>query len=305
MISVVIPAHNEGRVITRTLETLTKGATTGEFEIIVVCNGCTDDTASVARAFGERAIGGQHAVEFRVIDTPVGGKARALNLGDQAATGFPRVYIDADVLLTVESLRQLAYRLEKSTGAGTGNGILATAPTASFDLAGCAWAVKAYYDINGLLPSSREGIGGSGVYALSQHGRNRFAAFPEITADDLFVRLQFRPEERQTLADCRSIVFAPKSLADLIAIKTRSHFGAYELRQVMPELWGNRGRSNSREVLQLWKHISLWPKLAVYCYVKVVVRLRARRRLRKGLNKIWERDESSRRIALPGATQRT
>ena len=52
MISVIIPAHNEERVISRLLEALTLGHTPGELEIIVVCNGCSDDTAGVARGFG-------------------------------------------------------------------------------------------------------------------------------------------------------------------------------------------------------------------------------------------------------------
>ena len=54
MISVIIPAHNEERVIARTLEAMVAGASPGELEIIVVANGCSDATADVARGFGER-----------------------------------------------------------------------------------------------------------------------------------------------------------------------------------------------------------------------------------------------------------
>lgn len=297
-ISVIIPAHNEARVITRTLAALTQGAAPGELEVIVVCNGCTDDTAALARAFGESAANRQGGAALRVLETPVAGKIKALNLGDQAAEGFPRVYVDADVLLPLESLRQLAKCLADGR-------ILAAAPRPSFDVTGCAWAVRAYYDINGRLPSSHEGIGGSGVYALSRQGRSRFGTFPELTADDLFVRLQFKSDERATLADCRSTVFAPQCLSDLIAIKTRSHFGGYELHQMMPELWVNRGCSNGRELLQLWANPLLWPKLALYCHVKLLVRLRARRRLRRGLNKVWERDESSRQTSLRSVAERS
>src|SRR5262245_58336894 len=49
MASVVIPAHNEARVIERGLSSLLEGARPGELEIVVVCNGCTDDTAARAR----------------------------------------------------------------------------------------------------------------------------------------------------------------------------------------------------------------------------------------------------------------
>ncbi len=74
MISVIIPAHDEGSVIARTLEAMTNGAAPGELDVIVVCNGCTDDTAAVARRFGP---------PVRVIETDIAGKSHALNLGDQ------------------------------------------------------------------------------------------------------------------------------------------------------------------------------------------------------------------------------
>lgn len=280
MISIIIPAHNEARVIRRTLETITTGANPGEIEVIVVCNGCTDETAAVARSFGE---------PVEVIDTPAPGKARALNLGDQAARGSPRIYVDADISLPIAVIRKLAHCLTQGT-------FLAAAPRPFFDVSSCGWCARAYYDINSRLPSSREGLGGSGVYALSEQGRSSFNIFPDITADDLFVRLQFPPEKRTTLQDCTSTVYAPRSLSDLIAIKTRSHFGAYELRQRFPDLWVNRGRNNGREVLKLWKNPLLWPRLTLYCYVKLTVRILAKRRLRRGITKLWERDETSRDI---------
>src|SRR5258708_29449590 len=99
MISVIIPAHNESSVIARTLEAMTVGADLREIDVIVVCNGCSDDTAAVARRFAPR---------IRVIETAVASKSNAMNLGDQAAYGFPRIYVDADVVLTVEAIRTLA-----------------------------------------------------------------------------------------------------------------------------------------------------------------------------------------------------
>src|SRR6185437_12473950 len=104
MISVVVPARNESSVIARTLQAMITGALTGEIEVVVVCNACTDDTARIARAFG---------APVRVIETELGSKTHALNLGDQAASGFPRIYVDADVVVTIETIRALASRLEK------------------------------------------------------------------------------------------------------------------------------------------------------------------------------------------------
>jgi glycosyltransferase involved in cell wall biosynthesis len=281
MISVIIPAHNEERVIGRGVAALTGGSAPGELEVIVVCNGCRDRTAEVARGLGECV---------RVIETDVPSKANALNLGDAAARGFPRFFVDADVVLTLPELRKLANRLAADAC------VLAVAPRFQMELAGCSWAVRAFYDINGRLPSAREGIGGSGVYGLSERARQRFERFPAITADDGFVRLQFRPGERETLESCRSIVFAPRTLKDLITIKTRSHYGTAELRRFAPQLWTNRGAGNGAALKRLALRPWLWARLAVYTYVKAMARYRSRQKLRGATPPGWERDETSRSL---------
>ena len=51
-ISVVIPAHDEEAVVGRCLAALLDGARPGELDVVVVCNGCTDATADIARGFG-------------------------------------------------------------------------------------------------------------------------------------------------------------------------------------------------------------------------------------------------------------
>jgi glycosyltransferase involved in cell wall biosynthesis len=277
MTSIVIPACNEESVISRTLKAMTDGANSGELEIVVICNGCTDRTAAIARSFG-------HGV--RVVETKLAGKAHALNLGDEATSSFPRIYSDADVILPLHVIRCLSNRL------ATGD-VLAVAPTSRVDLTGCSWSVRAYYAIRALLPSGREGIGGSGVYAVSEAGRRRFCEFPKVTADDGFVRIQFSAAERETLASVSSIVFAPRALKDLIITKTRSQYGSLELAKLFPELWKNKGEDNNMALAKLFKYPRLWPKLIVYCLVTITAKRRARNRLHRG-NFIWQRDETSR-----------
>jgi glycosyltransferase involved in cell wall biosynthesis len=280
MISVIIPAHNESSVIGRTLRAILEGAEKDELEVIVVCNGCTDDTASVAGGFG---------APVRVVETSVAGKAHALNLGDQAARGFPRIYTDADVVINMQAIRGLAQRLERGD-------VLAVAPTPAFDLAGCSWAVRACYEVRALLPSAQEGIGGSGVYALSEAGRKRFGEFPRLTADDGYVRIHFQPGERETVASATSTVFPPRTMKDLLATKTRAHYGSFELASRFPQLWRNRGERNHQSLLRLFREPRLWPRLAVYCLVTALAKNRAQKRLRDG-NITWERDNTSRAIA--------
>lgn len=281
MISIVVPAHNERSVIARTLSQWVGALGSDELRVIVVCNGCTDDTANVARRFGP---------SVEVVESDTAGKTHALNLGDQIADIFPRIYADADIVITVDAIRALAKRLNEGD-------VLAVAPTADINLAGCSWLVRKYFGIRSRLPSSREGIGGSGVYALSEDGRRRFGQFPDITADDTYVRLQFRREERETLPYVRSTVFAPRTLLQLIAVRTRAYRGTFELTRRFPELRANKGAANNWTLVTLFKEPHLWPGLLIYCCVNIAARCCAAKDSRRR-DHLWQRDETS-RVALP------
>lgn len=292
MISIVIPAHNEAAVIARTLRAMTAGlpadmtadlpdalerAGRDALDIVVVCNGCSDETAQIARGFGS---------SVRVIETDIASKPRALNLGDAAAAFFPRIYADADVMIAPPAIAALAKRLARGD-------ILAAAPMPQIDLAGCSWAVRAFYAIRARMPSTQEGIGGSGIYALSEQGRRRFGTFPDVISDDGYVRIQFKPHERETLRDAASIVFPPRRIRDLIAVSTRVHGGNFELARLYPDLWTNRGERNERALLHLFRDPRLWPALFVYGAVTLLARRAARKRL-AGHRSRWERDVTSR-----------
>ena len=85
-------------MIGRCLTTLLAGAEQGELEVIVVCNGCRDDT---------RRSHVVHAPDAMVLELPAASKPAALNAGDRRATRFPRIYLDADVEVPVPLVREL------------------------------------------------------------------------------------------------------------------------------------------------------------------------------------------------------
>lgn len=86
-LSVVIPAHNEERVIAGTLHAIA-AQRPPVHEVIVVCNGCRDATAARAGAGGARVV-----VSNRC------GVSLARNLGARHATGDTLLFVDADVRL--------------------------------------------------------------------------------------------------------------------------------------------------------------------------------------------------------------
>jgi len=85
-------------------------------------------------------------------------------------------------------------------------------------------------------------------------------------------------------------------MKDLIATKTRAHYGSFELESLFPNLWQNRGESNNRALIRLFRDPRLWGKLTIYCLATTIAKRRAHARLSGGAIG-WERDKTSRATA--------
>lgn len=115
LVSVVVPAYNEEKVIVRTIESLL-ASRQAKFEIIVVDDGSTDGTFAVAKAAFDAE------PHVTVLTKPNGGKAEALNYGWQRAKGDIIIALDADTLFTPETVASLAHRFaDPRIGAVAGN----------------------------------------------------------------------------------------------------------------------------------------------------------------------------------------
>lgn len=258
MLSIIIPAHNEETVIARGLQAIVTGAQPNELEVIVACNGCTDRTAEIARGFGP---------PVRVIEIAHASKVAALNAADELATGFPRFYVDADVVLDLASIRAMARVLER------GDALLA-APTLRMDLSHTTWPVRAYYRVWTSLPYNQVMVG-TGAYGLSRAGRARFGRFPNLIADDGFVRFSFSPAERVRVDGAFSWVDPPRSLTGLIKIKTRTRLGFYQHRRTRCNRRGDEPKSVIALLRWLLANSGMWPWLPCYAAFSLFVRLRA------------------------------
>lgn len=208
MVSVVIAAYNEASVIGRCLDALRHDP---PLELVVVPNGCTDDTAAVARRHG--------AV---VVERTAPGKTDALNAGDAVATTFPRAYLDADMELTADDLLRLV--------AALGSGVLAVAPRRVLDVRGCALPVRAYAAVHQHLPVMASSLFGRGVAVLSEEGRSRFGPFPELVADDLFLDGLFAPHEKRVVDEVTVRVRMPRRTRELYHRLVRVRRGNREVR---------------------------------------------------------------------------
>jgi glycosyltransferase involved in cell wall biosynthesis len=270
-VSVVMPAHDEERTIARSLGGLLSDAAPGEFEVIVVCNGCTDRTAETAR----------HACpDATVLEIPVASKIAALNEGERHATRFPRLYIDADVEMGTAAARAVADAL------ASGDALCASAQV-YYDCSESSWPVRRYFDIWQRLPHFASGPIG-GAYGLSRSGRERFGPFPDVIADDQFVTQQFDRSERVVLDSHTFRVRPPRDLRSLVRTRTRVYRGNLQLAASQPTRQapvGGAGRSLAR----LCRSPRDWLGVAIYVSISAVAKLRARR-----TGPAWERDESTR-----------
>ena len=277
MPSILIPAHNEEIVIRNCLLQFSKYLEEENFEVIVICNGCEDNTARIVAQTSKKIV---------CVEIDETSKTKALNIGDQIAKYFPRIYLDADVILPMVTIKALCDTLNRKD-------LVAVSPEVKMIFYGASWFVKAYYEIWLSLPYCKKGMIGSGVYALSKEGRNRFDNFPEVIADDGYVRCLFYEHERGVVKGSYSFVKAPRSLYALIKIKTRSRFGRYELEEKFPDIICNESKNYWQALKLLLQNINLWPKVFVYLIMNYVTRLRAKWQYYNHIT-VWERDDSSR-----------
>jgi exopolysaccharide biosynthesis WecB/TagA/CpsF family protein len=271
--SIVIPAHNEAAVIARTLRALAPLAESGGVEIVVSCNGCTDATAQIARTFA--------GVEVIELETP--SKIAALNAADRRASSWPRLYLDADIEVTPGAIAEVFAALQ-------GARVIAARPAFVYDTSGASGLVRSYYRARARIPSAHSALWGAGAYALSEAGHARFAEFPDVTADDLWIDQQFGSAEKCVVDTEPVVVRTPRNARALLAILRRANRGN---RQVGSSTSG----SSLRQVVASAKTPARVCDAVTYILFALLARRQDGRRPSSGAEG-WERDESS-RTAVP------
>jgi hypothetical protein len=278
MPSILIPAHDEERVLGENLAALLDGLDPG-VEVIVACNGCSDGTAQVAGRFVPRV---------RVLELETASKVRALNAAEGTAPSFPRLYLDADIRFGGTEVNRLLEFLAAQDAP-------AAEPRVRFDLSRSGFLVRSWYAVWTGLHGGSPGDVGGGLYALTAEGRARFGAFPDVISDDGFVRAHFAAGEILRCDEAQTLVRAPHSVADLVRIKTRGRLGTRQLARQFPDLWsGKRGGERGLLAKVLGLRPVLWPLFPIYATIQVLIRLRADRQEREPGGVQWERDRSTR-----------
>jgi poly-beta-1,6-N-acetyl-D-glucosamine synthase len=117
MITLVVPAYNEGLVIQGAIRSLLK-LSYPNYEIIVIDDGSTDDTYEKAMVVANES----SDIPVRVVTKRNGGKAEALNTGMTLARGEFVLNMDGDTKLTSNTLRACVRHFDNPrVGAVAGN----------------------------------------------------------------------------------------------------------------------------------------------------------------------------------------
>jgi len=265
ILSVILPASNEADEIAACLRAVlhSNWRKPGAMQVIVVANGCTDDTAARARAlvndYDERGW------LLQVIERQAGGKLGALNAGDAAADGAIRVYLDADVTVSPNLIPELHTALDVAAPRYASGKVIIIAPK--------SWVSRSYARIWRKVPFMARGVPGCGVFAVNAAGRARWGAFPDIISDDTFVRLSFKPEERIGVPAPYDWPIA-RGFANLVKVRRRQDAGVRQIAEQFPDLLEN----DDKDRMPRWRTILMaldQPlSFAIYCAVAVAVKLR-------------------------------
>lgn len=280
MQSIVIPAHNEQRLLSSTLAYLLADKLLVNSELIIVCNGCIDKTPDVACQFERenKTLLDTQNIQLSIIETDVASKTNALNLGIDIAQYETTILLDADILVSGGDLVLLASELNNRK-------LLAVSPKIHFVYQQSPWIVKKYFDLV-KYSNYNQKHRLSNVIALSANGIKKLGTLPEVIADDEYIRRQFKDAEYQIIDTLSFDFICPKSLSSLLQVLTRVERGNLQLaHHNFTDKSGVKNKGFGQKT---------WLSLAIFIFAKLFSTVRAKIQFKLGKVKQWERDESNR-----------
>ncbi|MGO9483106.1 MAG: glycosyltransferase [Rhodomicrobium sp.] len=230
-VSVLIPAYNEAPVIATSIRHILD-STHQNLSVIVIDDGSTDGTSEVVRTcFAEEP-------RVKLITARNGGKARAINLGLQRATGDIVVVLDADTQFEPLTISRLVrWFADPKVGAVAGNAKVGNRINML-----TRWQALEYISAQNLERRALATLGcitvvPGAVGAWRRESILKLGGFPPDTlAEDQDLTLQIQREGEKVLFDPSAIAWteAPDTVAGLAKQRFRWAFGTLQC------LWKHR-----------------------------------------------------------------
>ncbi len=232
--SLLIPVHNGGKFLRKKLESVLNLDYPRELlEVMVVCDGCTDDTASIAQEYADRGV--------RLIVLPRGGKPAALNAAVPQLHGDVLVLTDVRQHLEPDSLRALVSRFgDSNVGVVSGELLLRRGTQRDEADVGLYWRYESWMRKN--LGSIDSMFGATGpFYAIR---RSLFTPIPsDILLDDVYLPMTaFFKGYRLVVEESARAFDYPMTRNREFDRKVRTLGGNYQLLARMPELLSLKNR---------------------------------------------------------------
>jgi len=278
MATVIVPAHNEASVIEDCLNSIVNQA--GVDNIIVPCNGCTDNTVNIVKTKFPNII---------CLNIVKPSKTNALNVAEEKAKelgiSYPIFYIDADTQLSENAIQHISEIMDSGD-------VLLAAPTPIINTDKSSFLVKTYYKVWTNLPYIKEGVIATCSFIVSEEGRKRFDKFADVIGDDGYIRCHFKNKEIANIKGAEIFITAPKDLFSLIKIKTRARLGNMEL--IAKNKCPVREEKHYGNVMKQRLFSKNFFSTSIYILIALIIRVRANAQFKKLSTYTWEKDTSSR-----------
>lgn len=277
---IIIPAHNEAKSIVATLDLIHEDQRVC-FNVVVVCNGCIDNTADIVR---------NRYPKVRCEELQTASKALAIRHAESLGLGFPRLYLDADICISAKSIQALFDAAREHADE------CLVVPVSRLNIDLSTYWVRAYYRIWYQSPRVISQGFGAGAYVLNKAARLRFDDWPELIADDSFVRLLFSSEEIIIVDGAVAIAKAPKYFPELIKVKARVKYGNYELNKYSrdnPGVLCSKTLPSKRLAWLCTLAVKNFLPVCVYIYANIIAQVGAKKMIKYNTFD-WLRDESNR-----------
>ena len=242
--------------------------------MVIVCNGCIDDTA-------DRARDTLATLEHRatVIDRPEPGKARAIRTAEQSLPPGPRLVLDADAGCDGATARALLSAVDShlnSNFAATSSVAVPRRMIVTDTIRNPL--VRAYYRVWQDLPWVQAMPSGRAAYALAWELRESQGPFPDVVADDQWATALVAREEI-AVVDATVQVHPVPTFSELLAVRTRIYRGNRNAGRPRATARG----SQRPALIRAARRPGNWLGLATF----LVVDRMAHRRARRGEGAIW------------------
>lgn len=275
-ISIIVPVYNEGVVLQNSIESLLD-VDYPNYEIIIVNDGSTDNTAAIAEELVGHQRGRNGLVKISLINKPNSGKAKALNAGIQYSEAQFVLCMDGDSQLTPNSLRMaVRHFIDPAVGAVAGNVKVQNRKHLLTDL-------QALEYLEGLnMPRSAQGFIQMvniipGPIGLFRKAALRDAGFysSDTFAEDADITLKILAQNWKIVYEPNAIAFteAPASIHQLLKQRYRWTRGILQaIRKHKRHLVNPTVNFNNSIILwQMFYESMIWPAMNIFVNLYFII----------------------------------